>query len=87
MASLGGHLDVVRLLLKNNADANLADQVPPPAFSKHISCKLTQHAQPSRQHCQTADDALPNAAVWRSATADDADFYGAEASHQHGCRV
>jgi ankyrin repeat protein len=28
MASMNGHLDVVRLLLESKADANLADQVP-----------------------------------------------------------
>jgi hypothetical protein len=34
MASMNGHLDVVRLLLESKADANLADQVPAPGATR-----------------------------------------------------
>jgi ankyrin repeat protein len=34
MASMNGHLDVVRLLLDSKADANLTDQVPAPGATR-----------------------------------------------------
>jgi hypothetical protein len=101
MASMNGHLDVVRLLLDSKADANLADQVPAPGAIRsqavHQLCSRFQsihphsasmlHPRPLASECPIADCELPNAAEWRSAAADDGGHHGAEAGHEHGSRA
>jgi hypothetical protein len=101
MASMNGHLDVVRLLLDSRADANLADQVPAPGATRpqaadqfcsrcqsfHPHSASQHHQRLSASECLIADCELPKTAEWRSGAANDGDHHGAEAGHQHGSRA
>jgi hypothetical protein len=91
MASMNGHLDVVRLLLERKADANLADQVQHTPF---LLLPLTQ----SRGSCTTGTRYharfklisvlwLWAVCQWCYYAAKKSDYPGAEASYPYCTRA